>query len=320
MRTPLAWRRRGPRAQPRRMGPRSRRARRRARVHVLAGAERHETIDMALRYLGLGAPELIETDDQGRLLPDALAASLARIDRESPTIVCLQAGNVHSGAFDPIAPATELAHSHGAWVHVDGAFGLWAAASPTLRHLVSGLGEVDSCSTDAHKTLNVPYDSGVAIVRDPAPLRTIMGVHGSYLVTEASGPGDPMAKVPEYSRRARGVPVWAALRSLGRTGVASLVEGMVAHAAGDRGRCGADERRLRGQRRRLHPGVHRFRRRRHDPRRHTEADRGRPGVDVRVEVAGRDVLRVSVSNWSTNADDVAQSVEAVRAALKAARS
>ena len=227
---------------------------------------------------------------------------------------------MHSGAFDPIAPATELAHSRGAWVHVDGAFGLWAAASPKLRHLVSGLGEVDSCSTDAHKTLNVPYDSGVAIVRDPTPLRTIMGVHGSYLVTEASGPGDPMAKVPEYSRRARGVPVWAALRSLGRTGVASLVEGMVAHAWAIADGVGQ----MRGVSV-VNDVVYTQVCIAFGDDDTTRVVTQRLIADGRVWMSGskwrgRDVLRVSVSNWSTNADDVAQSIEAVRAALKDARS
>jgi len=137
---------------------------------------------------------------------------------------------VHSGAFDPLEAAIEVAHQHGAWVHIDGAFGLWAAAAPSLRHLTTGLAGADSWTTDAHKTLNVPYDCGIAIVADPVAMRSTFGAHASYLIADDSGPGDPMEKVPEFSRRARGVPVWAALRSLGRSGVADLVEGLVRNA------------------------------------------------------------------------------------------
>jgi glutamate/tyrosine decarboxylase-like PLP-dependent enzyme len=289
------------------------------RVRVICGAERHETIDIALRYLGLGAPELVEVDAQGRLDPRALEARLASPQEGSPIIVCLQAGNVHSGAFDPIEKATALAHARGAWVHVDGAFGLWAAAAPSLARLVSGLAEVDSCSTDAHKTLNVPYDSGLAIVMDPDPLRAVMGVHGSYLVTEQHGRGDPMSKVPEYSRRARGVPVWAALLSLGRSGVASLVETMVENArvmaerlAGIEGVtilndvvytqvCLAigDEETTRAVTAKLIAG-------------------GTVWMSG-SRWHGREVLRISMSNWSTDADDIERSVAAVRDAIGSIR-
>ncbi|MEJ7756769.1 MAG: aminotransferase class V-fold PLP-dependent enzyme [Nocardioidaceae bacterium] len=186
------------------------------RVRVLVGAERHITIDLALRYLGLGEPQVVPADDQGRISADALGAALD--GAEVPTIVCLQAGNLHSGAFDPLGAACDLAHEHGAWVHVDGAFGLWAAASPHLRHLVDGHDGADSWATDAHKTLNVPYDCGIVVVAHPDALRKAMGAQSSYLV-RTEGPGDPLEKVPELSRRARGVPVWAALRSLGRSGV-----------------------------------------------------------------------------------------------------
>ena len=129
---------------------------------TLVGAERHDTIDCALRYLGLGAPVPVAADDQGRIRLDALATALAQTS--GPTILCLQAGNIHSGAFDPIGEAVAQAHAHGAWVHVDGAFGLWAAAAPSLRHHLAGCETADSWSTDAHKTLNVPYDSGLIIV------------------------------------------------------------------------------------------------------------------------------------------------------------
>ena len=225
------------------------------KVHVLVGAERHDTIDLALRYLGLGQPEPVASDEQGRIRVEALAEALAAIPQGEPIVLCLQAGNVHSGAFDPFAEAINLAHERGAWVHVDGAFGLWAAASPALSDLVEGLSSADSWTTDAHKTLNVPYDCGLAIVADSAAMRGAMGVHASYLVPDETGPGDPYEKVPELSRRARGVPVWAVLRSLGRQGVTGLVDGLVANA-GEIANGLARDRRCRGaQRRRLHPGV-----------------------------------------------------------------
>jgi len=157
-------------------------------------------------------------------LADALSST------SGPTILCLQAGNLHSGAFDPIAAATAIAHEHGAWAHVDGAFGLWAAASPRLRHNLAGYAAADSWATDAHKTLNVPYDCGIAIIAQPKAVRSAMGVHASYLVHADTGTSDPLENVPELSRRARGVPVWAALRSLGRSGVADLVDRLAAHA------------------------------------------------------------------------------------------
>jgi glutamate/tyrosine decarboxylase-like PLP-dependent enzyme len=200
------------------------------RVRVLVGRERHDTIDLSLRLLGLGAGRAIEVDvdEEGRIVPAALAAALDQGPADAATIVCLQAGNVHSGAYDPFDEAIAIARRHGAWVHVDGAFGLWAAASPTLRPLLAGAERADSWATDAHKTLNVPYDNGIAIVADATSLHTAMGVHAAYLIQDSRP--DPMATVPEFSRRARGFTVWAALRSLGRTGVASMVDGLVARA------------------------------------------------------------------------------------------
>ena len=192
-------------------------------VTVIVGEERHETIDLALRFLGLGEERsiVVPVDDQGRIRLDALTDTLARVSN-TPLIVCLQAGNVHSGAFDPIADAIDLAHEYGAWVHVDGAFGLWAAASARYRHLVTGVERADSWATDAHKTLNVPYDSGIAIVANAGAMYAAMGVHAAYLIQDERP--DPFATVPEFSRRARGFTVWAALRSLGRHGVAEMVE------------------------------------------------------------------------------------------------
>jgi glutamate/tyrosine decarboxylase-like PLP-dependent enzyme len=284
------------------------------KVHVLVGAERHDTVDLALRYLGLGQPTPVAADAEGRIRVDSLAEALSVIPRGEPVVVCLQAGNVHSGAFDPFAEAIAMAHERGAWVHVDGAFGLWAAASPALGHLVDGLTNADSWTTDAHKTLNVPYDCGLAIVADSAAMRGAMGVHASYLVADETGPGDPFEKVPELSRRARGVPVWAVLRSLGGRGVVDLVDGLVANASAiaDGLRTiegvevlnhvdytqvcvafGSDER--------------------------TREVTARLIADGTTWMSGsrwrdRDVLRISVSNWSTDARDVRLSVEAVRIA------
>ena len=196
-------------------------------VRVLVGAERHVTVDLVLRYLGLGIPEAVPVDGQGRIRADALQEALDA-GPEGPTLVVLQAGNIHSGAFDPFPEAIEAAHRHGAWVHVDGAFGLWAAVSARYRHLLGGCEHADSWATDAHKTLNVPYDSGLCIVRDPAALQAAVGITGPYLIRDASL--QPADKVPELSRRGRAVPVWAVLRTLGRRGTAELVERMCAHA------------------------------------------------------------------------------------------
>ena len=151
-------------------------------------------------------------------LPEALAAC------QGPTIVCAQAGNVNTGAVDPLPAICAAAHEHGAWVHVDGAFGLWAAASPALRHLVAGVEQADSLATDAHKWLNVPYDSGLVFVAHPEAHRAAFATAAGYLTPGQAGERDPDAYTAEFSRRARGFPVWAALRSLGRSGVAAMVE------------------------------------------------------------------------------------------------
>lgn len=283
------------------------------RVHVFVGKDRHASVDLALKYLGLGRPIEVEADAQGRIIAPALAEAMDAVS--GPSIVCLQAGNLHSGASDPMAEAAAIAHAHDAWVHVDGAFGLWAAASPTHRHQLAGLESCDSWATDAHKTLNVPYDCGVAIVSRPDVVRSVFGVRASYLISDDRGPGDPFEKVPEFSRRARGVPVWAALRSLGRSGVAALVDRLAAHA-----------------------------------QTFAQALSRMPGVEVLNEVvftqvsvsfgsdertrsitarliadgatwmsgshwAGKDILRISVSNWSTDDEDVAAALKAVERAI-----
>lgn len=194
-------------------------------VTVVVGEEVHPTLIKALGLLGLGRRRVLRVpvDGQGRMRAAALPAL------SGPAIVCLQAGNVNTGAFDPFDEIVEAAHAAGAWVHVDGAFGLWAAASPALAPLVAGAAHADSWATDAHKWLNVPYDCGLAIVREPADLRAAMAVFADYLPADSER-RDPSGYTPELSRRARGVDVWAALRTLGRSGLAELVERCCRHA------------------------------------------------------------------------------------------
>ena len=287
-------------------------------VTAIVGAERHETVDVALRFLGLGEARsvVVPADDQGRIRLDALADTLAQVG-DNPLIVSLQAGNVHSGAFDPIRDAVDLAHRYEAWVHVDGAFGLWAAASAQYRHLVAGVERADSWASDAHKTLNVPYDSGLAIVANAQAMHAAMGAHAAYLIQDERP--DPFSTVPEFSRRARGFTVWTALRSLGRRGVAEMVERFCAHA------------------RRFAAGL-------------SEMDGVRVMNDVvftqvcvsfgtdevtREVVArlledgtawmtpstwhGQAVLRISVSNWRTTDEDVDRSLAALRRILAEVR-
>ncbi|MEV6318107.1 pyridoxal-dependent decarboxylase [Streptomyces sp. NPDC051776] len=284
-------------------------------VRVIVGEGRHTSIDLALRYLGLGEPELVAADDQGRIDPVALRHALAA-GRGSPTVVVLQAGDIHSGAFDPFAETIRAARDADAWVHIDGAFGLWAAASPAHAHLTSGGADADSWATDAHKTLNVPYDCGLAIVRDPLAVRAAMGVQGDYLIQHEHG--DPSDKVPELSRRGRAFTVWAALRSLGRSGVAGLVERLCRHAsafaagiAGTEGATilnevvftqvcaefGSDARTDRVLDRLLEDGT---------------------AWISGSTWHGRRVMRISVSNWSTTDDDVSRALDAIRRAADAA--
>ena len=283
-------------------------------VRVVVGEERHDTVDMSLRFLGLGPARsiVVPADDQGRLRVDALADALDGA-QAGPTIVCLQAGNVHSGAFDPLGDAIDLAHRYGAWVHVDGAFGLWAAASPQLRGLAAGVERADSWATDAHKTLNVPYDSGLAIVADAAALHAAMSERAPYLIQDDRP--DPFDTVPEFSRRARGFPVWAALRSLGRHGIAEMVERFCGHARRFAEGLSAME------------GVEVL-----NDVVFTQVCTSFGADEVTREVArrllaegtawmtpstwhGRAVLRISVSNWRTTEADVDRSLAAVRRVL-----
>lgn len=287
------------------------------RVHVLVGAERHDTVDLALRYLGLGRPVVVAADEQGRMDGAALATALAEVPEGEPLIVVAQAGNIHSGAFDPFEDVVAQVHARGGWVHVDGAFGLWAAASASTRHLVAGMAGADSWATDAHKTLNVPYDSGIAIVADTAAMRAAMVMQGPYLQQDATGVGDPHDKTPELSRRARGVPVWAALASLGRDGVEALVDRLVANA-----RAVADAAAQLDGVEVLNDVVFTQVCLATDDDARTKAvercilDEGRVWISG-SRWHGRAVLRFSISNATTSADDIAVAMDAVRRALAA---
>lgn len=284
-------------------------------IEVLVSDEAHYTIFMALRLLGLGAGRVkrIPTDNQGRMRADELAAALR--GGKGPCIVCAQAGNVNTGAFDPIEKIAELTKERGAWLHVDGAFGLWAAASREKAALVRGVEKADSVACDAHKWLNVPYDCGVVFCADEAAHRSAMSLAAAYIVA-TGGERDPHEFVPDESRRGRAVPVYAALRSLGRKGLTELIERNCRQA-----------------------------------RRFAEALRA-AGYEVLNDVVlnqvlvsfgtaeqtqrtiaaiqedgtcwcggtvwqGRTAMRISVSNWSTTDADVEKSIEAmVRAARK----
>jgi glutamate/tyrosine decarboxylase-like PLP-dependent enzyme len=194
------------------------------RVTVVIGDEAHASILTALRMLGLGSQTAVRVpvDGQGRMRADALERALAPI--EGPTIVCAQAGNVNTGACDPLVEIARASAAHGAWLHVDGAFGMWAAASERLAHLVAGRELADSWAVDGHKWLNVPQDTGFAICRDRVSHRASLGTTAAYLQRSGNGDHDPFELVPEWSRRARGFPAYAALRSLGREGAAALIE------------------------------------------------------------------------------------------------
>ncbi|MFF5290713.1 pyridoxal phosphate-dependent decarboxylase family protein [Paractinoplanes globisporus] len=282
------------------------------RVRVLAGRGRHGTIDRALRFLGAGVDAIVEVDmdDQGRMRPDALASALAVDD--GPAIVCAQLGNVNSGAMDPVGEICDLAHARGAWVHVDGAFGLWAAASPRLRPLVDGVARADSWTTDAHKWLNVPYDSGLVFCAHPAAHRAAMGARAGYLVHGADGERDALDYGPEHSRRARGFAVYAAIRALGREGIAEMIERCCAHATRFAERLAASGKAEILGEVVLNQVLVRF---------PGDDDRNRAVIE-RVQQEGtcwmsgttwqgRAAMRISVSNWSTTEEDVDRSVDAI---------
>lgn len=287
-------------------------------IEICVNEESHYTVFVALRLLGLGSAPVrkIPVDDQGRMRADCLALALR--ENSGPCIVCAQAGNVNTGAFDPLAAIANAAKERGAWLHVDGAFGLWAAVSPQHAHLMRGIERADSIASDAHKWLNVPYDCGLVFCADEAAHRSAMSLAAAYIVA-TSTERDPHEFVPEESRRARAIPVYAALRSLGRRGIAEMIE-----------------------------------RNCHQARRFGEALRaagfavlnevvlnqvlvsfGTPEQTQAVIAAiqqegtcwcggtvwqGHTAMRISVSNWSTTDEDVERSIDAIiRCARAAAR-
>ncbi len=285
-------------------------------VRVLVGNDHHDTIDRSLRFLGLGTGciEPVACDAQGRMRPEALRETLATGD--GPAIVCAEVGNVNTGAIDPVGPICRVAHDAGAWVHVDGAFGLWAAASPDRRDRLPGLAEADSWATDAHKWLNVPYDSGLVLCARPEDHRAAMSEHAAYLEPAQHGERDAMDWNPEFSRRARGFAVWAALRALGRRGVADLVERCCRLAGRFADRLGGHDDVEVLNDVRLNQVLVRFLAADGDHDAHTR------GVIDRVQDEGtcwmsgttwqgRAAMRISVSNWSTDEDDVDRSVAAI---------
>jgi glutamate/tyrosine decarboxylase-like PLP-dependent enzyme len=286
------------------------------RLRVLAGQGRHGSIDRALRFLGVGGAAIVpvEADDQGRMRPAALRAALHQGD--GPVIVCAQAGNVNSGAVDPLGEICEIAHRRDAWVHVDGAFGMWAAASPRLRPLVAGVELADSWATDAHKWLNVPYDSGLVFCAHPEAHRAAMGIRAGYLIHGDGDERDALDYNPEFSRRARGFAVYAAIRALGRQGVAELVE----RCCGLAGRfaewlAAADGVEVLNQVV-LNQVLVRFLAADGDHDAHTRRVVERVQQDGTCWMSGttwqgRAAMRISVSNWSTDEADVDRSVAAI---------
>ena len=299
-------------------------------ITVVAGAEVHASVLAALQMLGLGRERVrrVAADAQGRLRPDALCDVLAASDdptaARGPLIVCAQAGNVNSGACDPLDAIAPAVHARGGWLHVDGAFGLWAAVVPALQSQLRGLALADSWATDAHKWLNVPYDSGVVLVRDASAHRAAMTVSASYLVAGDVGARDGADFVPELSRRARGIAVYAALRSLGRRGVATLVARCCALACrmAERLSAGAGVAVLNDVV--LNQVLVRF-----TPSGGGDADTFTRAVIRRVQAEGTcwaggtvwhgvAAMRLSVSNWSTTEADVDRSAAAILACARAA--
>ncbi len=291
------------------------------RLRVMVGDEVHVSVVGALRMLGIGSRQLVRiaADAQGRMRADALADAMRQ--SESPTIVCAQAGNVNTGAFDPVDEIADIAARHRAWLHVDGAFGLWAAASAQLQRNVRGIERADSWATDAHKWLNVPYDSGLVFVAHPAAHRAAMSMSASYLVRSADEPREPMDWTPESSRRARGFAVYAALRSLGRSGLAGLLDRSCRLA-----RHFADRLRAQPTIRILNEvELNQVLVRVEPPSRDADAATRETIRLVQEERVcwlggtrwhGMDAMRISVSNWTTTEHDVDLSVESI---LRAAR-
>jgi glutamate/tyrosine decarboxylase-like PLP-dependent enzyme len=285
---------------------------------VIASDQAHVTVTVACRMLGLGADRIrpVSTDDQGRMRPGALKAALA--EREGPTIVCAQAGDVNTGAFDPLADVVELCRGRGAWCHIDGAFGLWAAVSPTRRHLLDGFERADSWATDGHKWLNVPYDCGIAAVADASAHRAAMTSTSAYIPAHDESEPWGLDWTPEFSRRARGLPVYAALRALGRAGVTEMVDRTCDCAERMASRLNAAEGVEVLNDVVLNQVLVRF----------DDDDDATNAVIERVQqdgtcwlsgssFRGRAVMRVSVVGWQTTTEDVDRSADAILAAARA---
>jgi glutamate/tyrosine decarboxylase-like PLP-dependent enzyme len=290
-------------------------------IRIFSSDQRHGSFERAVRLVGLGTAnvEYLAADSNGRLIPDALAQALEKDTR--PAIVLLQAGEINTGVYDPFANLIPIARRHGAWVHVDGAFGLWAAASPRYRHLVEGFELADSWATDGHKWLNVPYDSGYAFVAHSRPHRASMSHRAVYLTHDAAR-RDQIDWNPEWSRRARGFSTYAALRELGRNGVAALIERCCDHARAIIDGIG----RLPGTEVLWRPSINQGLVRFLDPH---GADHDHRTDDVIAAIAatgeafftattwrGMRAMRVSVCNWQTSDEDVRRTVSAVAMVLR----
>jgi glutamate/tyrosine decarboxylase-like PLP-dependent enzyme len=298
-------------------------------IRILTSTEKHGSTVRAIRLLGIGEKNIhnLSTDDQGRLSKNALLAALEAAPSQ-PTILVLQAGDLNMGAFDDFATLIPIAKKYGAWVHVDGAFGLWCAASPRLRHLLNGAGAADSWTTDGHKWLNVPFDCGYAFVADNEAHRASLSHRASYL-THAEDARDQMDWNPEWSRRGRGFATYAALRQLGRQGVADLIERTCDHAHALVTRIGSLEGAEVVWEPQINQGMVRFL----DPRRNASAADNDAFTDhVMAEILvsgeafftgttwrGRRAMRVSVCNWQTSAADVDRVVACVAQILQAAK-
>ena len=289
-------------------------------IRIFTSAQRHGSFARAARMLGFGGANIVtlDSDGDGRLRPDALEAALQQ--NSSPAIVLLQAGEINTGIFDDFETLIPIAHRHGAWVHVDGAFGLWAAASPRYRHLTRGIEKSDSWATDGHKWLQTPYDSGYAFIAHPEPHRASISYRASYL-TKNDEARDEMDWNLEWSRRARGFATYAALRELGRAGVAELVDRCCEHARALTGGIGA----LDGAELLWTPVINQGLVRFLDPR-GSDHDRRTDEVIAKIVASGEAffgpatwrgmrAMRISVSSWRTTPEDVRRTIEAVRAAL-----
>ena len=287
-------------------------------VRVVVPEDRHVTVDAAVRLLGLGLGNMrpVPCDDQARVIPSELERELAR-EPDVPTIVTAQAGNVNTGSFEDFGAICELAHAHDAWVHVDGAFGLWAAATERRRALTAGIDGADSWATDGHKTLNVPHDCGIVFVRDPDAHMATIAVDAQYLQRDHDerNNGDWS---PDFSRRARATPVYAVLRSLGRRGIARMVDGMCDRATQFAEILDADPRAEVLNEVVFNQVLVRF------GDSDAATDRVTAGIQQEgtcwasaTEWRGRRALRISVSNWATSADDVERSAAAMLAQVPA---